>query len=139
MEKLAEKLNLKDLQRVCIINPVAGLLDGIKAIRPSLTIDNRIDPRFLYNFFLIFVTSPSAVEEMANLAVHNLYEDGILWFAYPRHESGGAGTIDRTKGWDMLKTLGYKPVRYIIINDEWNGIRFRNARFVKSRSSEKEG
>ena len=133
MDKLVEKLNLKDFDRICIINSGEDIISAIRMARPSVRIDRKTDPRYLYNFFMIFVRSQSEVDELSHSAVHNLYEDGVLWFAYPRSNTGSESSVSREKGWDMLKTLGFKPVRQITVNEEWNGIRFRNSRFVRSR------
>ena len=138
MEKLIEKLNLKDLHRICIINPEPDIISAIHSARPTLDIDTSIDPRYLYNFFLAFVSSPSQVEDLTPGAVHNLYEDGILWYAYPRITKEEAFPFSKEKGWDILKTLGFKAVRQITINEDWNGIRFRNSRFVRNRISSRE-
>lgn len=133
MDKLIEKLYLKDFQRICIINPEEELISAIEAARPSIKIDRRIDHRYLYNFFLIFVSSSDQIDDLSNRAVHNLYEDGILWFAYPRNMNDEKLTVSREKGWDMLKTLGFTAVRQFPLNERWNCIRFRNSRFVRSR------
>lgn len=138
MEKLIEKLYLKDFQRICIINAEEDFISAFRAVRPAVRIDERIDARYLYNFILIFATSSLQVDDLSNRGVHNLYEDGILWFAYPRNGTGHKSNLTKEQGWDMLKTLGFKAVRHIIINDRWNGIRFRNSRFVRSRLSLKE-
>jgi hypothetical protein len=135
MEKLAEKLYLKDCQRICILNTSRGMINEILAARPSLIIDEKIDPKFLYNFFLIFVTDNKQVEELATSAVHNLYEDGILWFAYPRKINGHESLLSKNSGWDPLERMGLKGVSNIIIDDSWNAIRFRNSKFVRSRYS----
>ncbi|MEZ4999185.1 MAG: hypothetical protein R2744_03355 [Bacteroidales bacterium] len=76
------------------------------------------------------------VDDLSNRAVHNLYEDGILWFAYPRICDDTAAGLTGKEGWGMLKELGFRPVRNIIIDDNWNGIRFRNSKFVKSRRNQ---
>jgi hypothetical protein len=139
MEKLIEKLNLKDFQRICVLNPEADVISSIQSVRPQIRIDQKIDPRYLYNFFMIFVTSRTEVDDLSHRAIHNLYEDGILWFVYPRNIKDIEPALSRDKGWDMLKSLGFKAVRQIIVNEEWIAIRFRNARFVRSRMIMQEG
>jgi len=133
MEKLIEKLNLKDFQRICIINPESDIVAAIKSVRPSIKIDVSIDPRYLYNFFLVFVTSVEQVEEISPRAIHNLYEDGILWFAYRKNPGEKEYTFSKDNGWDILRTLSFKAVKQVALSESWNGIRFRNSRFVRSR------
>ena len=132
MEKLIEKLYLRENQRICILNSDGDLVSSLRMARPTITVDEKIDPRYLYNFFLIFVKSREMVDDLSNRAVHNLYEDGILWFAYPRNGNKEDTSLSGKEGWGILKELGFKPVRNIIIDDSWNGIRFRNSKFVKS-------
>jgi hypothetical protein len=131
MDKLLEKIGLKDFQRICIINPDNSFISAIKSSCSSIVLDREIDPRFLYNFIMVYVTSTEEIDELSNRVTHNLSEDGILWFAYPKNHNGGS--ITRDKGWEMLKTLGFKAVRQTAIDDSWSGIRFRNSKFVRKR------
>ncbi|MCA1756876.1 MAG: hypothetical protein LC649_05410 [Bacteroidales bacterium] len=136
MEKLATKLNLRDNSRICILNADNKVVTALTDLREGLVIDYSIDPRFLYNFFLIFVTRPDDIDDLAHRAVHNLYDDGILWFAYPRPGEETArdrNIITRDNGWEPLKKMGLKGVTNIIIDERWNGIRFRNSKYVRSR------
>ena len=136
MEKLATKLNLRDNSRICILNADNEVVTAITKLREGLIIDHSIDPRFLYNFFLVFVTRPDEIDDLAYSKVHNLYDDGIVWFAYPRpgdDSSRDRNIITRDNGWEPLKKMGLKAVTNIIIDERWNGIRFRNSKYVKSR------
>jgi hypothetical protein len=136
MEKLATKLNLRDNSRICIMNADEELVAALSGVREGLVIDHYIDPRFLYSFFLIFVTRPDDIDDLAHRAVHNLYDDGILWFAYPRpgeDTERDRNVITRNNGWEPLKKMGLKAVTNIIINEKWNGIRFRNSKYIRSR------
>lgn len=131
MQKLIEKIGLKDSQRICILNPDSNILSEIKMSCSEILIDEHIDPKFLYNFFLIYASTVEQINELSNQAVHNLYEDGIIWFIYPKADNGEV--ITQNSGWDILKNLGFKPVKHIVVDDSHHGIRFRNSKFVKTR------
>lgn len=138
MKKLATKLNLRDNTRICILNADENIVNKLIKEREGLEIDYSIDPRFLYNFFLIFVSNPNEIDDLAHKAVHNLYDDGILWFAYPGsdNKSGSNKSVfSRENDWESLKRMGLTGVTNIIIDEVWNGIRFRNSRYVRSRKS----
>jgi len=105
----------------------------LEKIIPDVIIDSEIDPRYPYEFILLFVKLVSEVENYAPLALHNLVSDGILWFAYPKKTSKKhCSDIDRDHGWEFLINAGFYPVRQVAIDDDWSALRFRNARFIKS-------
>ncbi|MGM0464795.1 MAG: hypothetical protein ACQEQW_09060 [Bacteroidota bacterium] len=134
MEYLLKKLNYRDQDRICIINGNNGFIKGINQVRPSLRVDREVDPKYLYSFFLIFIKKESDLRETAPQSIHNLSEDGILWFAYPRQSSKTTDPdINRDKGWDLVSAHGFKPVRQVCIDDKWSALRFRDKRFIKKR------
>jgi len=134
MDSLLTRLNYKDHQRICIINADDLFIDSIQESVPDIVIDRVIDPRYLYSFFLVFVKSVSDVNEFAPAAIHNLTPDGILWFFYPSNQvKTGKTELSGKSGWDIFKTLGFDSVRYICIDDQLKGIRFRNKNFIKRR------
>lgn len=138
MKKLATKLNLRDNTRICILNADENIVNKLIKAREGLEVDYSIDPRFLYSFFLIFVSNPDEIDDLAHKAVHNLYDDGILWFAYPgsgNTPGSGKSVFSRENDWEALKRMGLTGVTNIIIDEVWNGIRFRNSRYVRSRKS----
>lgn len=134
MDYLLKKLNYRDQERICIINGNNGFIKDIKRARPSVRIDKEIDPKYLYSFFLVFIKKESEIRETAPQSIHNLSEDGILWFAYPRQGSKTAEPdISRDKGWDLVSAHGFKPVRQVSIDDNWTALRFRDERFIKKK------
>ena len=133
MTTLPVKLNYKDQQRIAILNAEENLLQELLAEFPGVTVDTVIDPRYPYEFMLVFVRFVCEVEGLASSALHNLISDGILWFAFPRKISKKLSTdIDRDHGWEYIIDKGFDRVRLISINQDWSAIRFRNVRFIKS-------
>lgn len=132
MEYLLKKLNYKEQERICIVNANNGFVEGLKNVRPSTRVDREIDPKFLYEFCLAFVKNESGLKEIIPSIIHNLAEDGVLWFAYPKVSSKKfISDISRDKGWELLNSYGFEPVRQVAIDEDWSALRFRNARFIK--------
>jgi hypothetical protein len=133
MDQLLAKLNYKGQKRIAVINPSMEFRKSLGKIIPDVILDSEIDPRYPYEFMLLFVELVSEVEHYAPLALHNLISDGILWFAYPKKISKKySSDIDRDHGWEILINAGFYPVRQVTIDDDWSALRFRNARFIKS-------
>jgi hypothetical protein len=133
MDKLIKKLNYKGQQRIALINSDEIFMVDFGKEMKSIRIDTTIDPRFLYEFMLIFVDSAPLVEEFVPAALHNLSPDGILWFAFPKKTSKKFKSgPDRDNGWKSLTRLGFKRVRQVNIDDDYTALRFRNIRFIKS-------
>ncbi|MDT8400142.1 MAG: hypothetical protein RQ743_00480 [Bacteroidales bacterium] len=134
MEYLLKKLNYKEQERICIVNANNGFVEKITGVRPSVRVDREIDPKFLYEFCLIFTRYESELTETVPQSIHNLAEDGVLWFAYPKKSTDKyKSDISRDSSWGLLNSYGFKPVRQISIDDNWTALRFRNVRFIKKR------
>ena len=135
MRSLLEKLNYKDQKRIAIINPESKIdFNPFKEIK-EIQIDNEIDQRYPYDFMIVLVTKISEVRQITPVALHNLTADGILWFCYPKKYSKKfMPDIDRDHGWKALKDFNFHGVRMISVDEEWSGIRFRNIKYIKSKS-----
>jgi len=95
-------------------------------------VDRQIDPKFLYEFCLVFIKKKSELKETVPQSIHNLAEDGVLWFAYPKKSSKKYNSdINRDKGWDLLNSHGFEPVRQVSVDDDWSALRFRNIRYIR--------
>jgi hypothetical protein len=135
MKDILSKLNFKGQQRIAVIN--AGekfhLLLG-KELK-DVQVDKEIDPRFPYEFMILFVKLVDEVEVLAPKALHNLTSDGVLWFAFPKKRSRKISSdIDRDHGWETIIDRGFDKVRLVAIDDEWSALRFRNVRFIRSNN-----
>ena len=135
MKKLLEKLNYKGNERIAVLNAEENFTDSLSSEFNGVTIDRDIDPRFPYQFILIFVRSLAEIETFTSVALHNLLCDGILWFCYPKKSSKKfRSDIDRDHGWKILNDAGFHGVRLVAIDDDWSALRFRNIKFIKSTS-----
>ena len=134
MEHLLKKLNYKGQDRICIINSNKEFIEEIRRLKPELRIDEEIDPKYLYNFFLIFVRNTDELKETAPRSIHNLSADGILWFAYPKKNSRKYNSdLSRDTGWGVVIYHGFEPVRQVSVNEDWSALRFRDQRFIRRK------
>jgi hypothetical protein len=133
MNHLLEKLNYKGQERIAIINAEENVFLTISANLKEVIIDREIDPRYPYEFIILFVIKTSEIEHITPVALHNLVADGILWFCYPKKTSKKyKSDIDRDHGWDLLEEAGLMGVRMVSIDEDWSAFRFRNSKYIKS-------
>jgi hypothetical protein len=133
MKTILAKLNYKGQGRIAVINAEDGFLRSLSQELKDVTVDREIDPRFPYDFILIFARSVSEVESITPAVLHNLLADGVLWFCYQKKTSKShSSDIDRDHGWKALTDSGFHCVRMVALDDDWSAMRFRNSRFIKS-------
>lgn len=133
MKKLLEKLNYKGQKRIAVINAEESFTLSLSDELKDVMIDLEIDPRFPYDFIILFVRSVKEVENLTPVALHNLLADGILWFCYPKKTSKNySSDIDRDHGWKPLNDAGFHGIRMVAIDMDWSAMRFRNVRFIRS-------
>jgi hypothetical protein len=134
MEALFKKLNYKGQKRIAVINCSEDFYNSSANALSDVQIDTEIDPRYPYEFMLIFAELVIEVEKFAPRALHNLVLDGVLWFAYPKKTStkSCSSDLDRDHGWEVLIERGFDKVRQVAIDNDWSALRFRNVRFIKS-------
>lgn len=136
MKTLLEKLNYKNQPRIAVINP-DNCPDLVK--EPELKdvkIDTEIDQRYPYQFMILFVKNKSDVKRLAPLALHNLIDDGVLWFCYPKKTAKKyASDIDRDHGWNVLHDHGFYGIRMVSVDDNWSALRFRHKKYIKATSA----
>ncbi len=135
MKELLSKLNYKGQLRIAVINAEKSFYAAVANELKGVITDDDIDQRCPYEFMIIFVKSVPDVEMLAPVALHNLTADGVLWFCYPRKSSkkSSAG-LDRDRGWKALNDAGFYGIRMVSVDNEWSAMRFRNIRFIKSKS-----
>lgn len=135
MSKLLEKLNYKGNKRIAVLNAEESFIGTLSMEIIELTIDREIDPRFPYDFIMIFVRNQSEIDTFTPVALHNLLCDGVLWFCYPKKTSVKyRSEIDRDHGWKTLNDAGFHSIRIVAIDDDWSAMRFRSIKFIRSTS-----
>ena len=135
MKELLAKLNYKVHKRIAVINAEEKFFRAVAKELKDVITDDDIDQRCPYEFMMLFVKSISDVEQLAPVALHNLTADGILWFCYPKKTSKKYSSgLERERGWKTLNDAGFYGIRMVSVDDNWSAMRFRNIRFIKSKS-----
>jgi hypothetical protein len=135
MKNLVEKLNYKGQDRIAVLNAEESFYQVFSDELTDVRIDREIDPRFPYDFIILFVKSPEEVEHFTPVVLHNLLADGVLWFCYPKKTSKKhTSDVDRDHGWKPLTDSGFHGIRLVAVDDDWSALRFRNIKYIKSTS-----
>ena len=133
MATLFEKLNLKDQQKILVLNAPSSF-DAELAGLPALTIHRHIESVAEIRFSIAFVTRQSEVDALAPAVAARAKGDATVWFAYPKGSSKELKCdFNRDTGWNELEALGFETVRAVAIDEDWTGLRFRRSEFVKAR------
>lgn len=135
MKELLKKLNYKGQLRIAVINAEESFYKAVaKELKGTIT-DNDIDQRCPYEFMILFVKTITDVNQLAPVALHNLTADGVLWFIYPKKSSKKfSSDLERDKGWKALNDAGFYGIRMVAVDEDWSALRFRNAKYIKSKS-----
>lgn len=135
MKELLSKLNYKGQLRIAVINSEQSFYKAVARELKDVITDDDIDQRCPYEFMILFVKSVSDVDLLAPVALHNLTADGVLWFCYPKKSSKKySSNLEREKGWKALNEAGFYGIRMVSVDEDWSAMRFRNIRFIKSKS-----
>jgi hypothetical protein len=135
MKELLSKLNYKGQLRIAVINAELSFYKAVAMELKGVITDDDIDQRCPYEFMILFVKSVADVDLLAPVALHNLTADGVLWFCYPKKSSKKySSNLERDKGWKALNEAGFYGIRMVSVDDDWSAMRFRNIRFIKSKS-----
>lgn len=59
-----------------------------------------------------------------------LKPDAVIWFAYPKKDSGLQSDLTREEGWEIVTEAGYKQVDEQAVDSIWSALRFRHQNFV---------
>jgi hypothetical protein len=137
MDDLLKKLCYKGQERISVIEAPGVIKKKLESRLTGVQIDSFIDPRFLYDFILIFIKTPEDIDKFSPKAIHNLSPDGKLWMAFHKGTSKKySSEINRDKGWGHFEEAGFKRVSQVVIDKDWSALRFRNSKFIKSSSKE---
>ncbi len=124
-EDLLRRLQIKPGARVVLMGAPAAVEAAIESA-VKLT-----EPGQACDAAIAFCESPADVAAFTPQALTGLIVDGVLWFAFRKGAAGKKSGLSRDVGWGALNGLGYRPVRSIAFDDDWSGLRFREARLVK--------
>jgi len=130
MAKLSKKLRMSSGQTGLVINPpddfeqmIGGFPGGFTLVEEATNVD----------FVMLFVLDKADLHELGPKAILAIKHDGILWFAYPKRDSGLDTDINQDVGWDVVTAAGLRAVAQISLDRTWSAMRFRPVEKVKKR------
>lgn len=120
---LTQKLRMQPGQRVLILNPPPGYLEGLAPL-PTGTVVEEV-PSGKYAFVHLFVKDQAELEKFGLSALQSVQYDGILWISYPKRSSKVRTDLTRDVGWDLVARAGLKPVTQVSVDEIWSALRYR--------------
>ena len=132
MMTVFQKLNLGDQTEIFVLNAPQSFEPELAALR-GVNIVRSLDGTGEVAFLLAFVITQKDVDTLGKAVAKKAKGDAVVWFAYPKGTSKRyKSEINRDHGWDVFGKAGFEPVRSIAIDEDWTGLRFRRAEFIKS-------
>jgi hypothetical protein len=130
---MAKKLRLASGQKVAVLNAPEGYA-ALLAPGPS-DIGTRLEPAQAYDVVQLFVKSADELRRLGPDAIHALKPDGLLWITYPKGgATRGVTDLPATPWWtkrdvlgEITSVTGYKPVAFVVIDDNYTALRFKRA------------
>jgi len=133
MASLFDKLQLKGHEKMLVLNAPASFEAELSQL-PVPHIDRSLEALPEITFSLAFVTKQADVDALTQKIAARAKGDAAVWFAYPKGSSKKLKCdFNRDTGWAELKKAGFDTVRSIAIDEDWTGLRFRRAEFIKSK------
>ncbi len=133
MEALLKKLNLKESEKVLLVNVPKNLGEMVEAFKAKASVKTKYKTSDEFTFVLLFVTKQDEVNSLAAAIAPLTKGDAAVWFAYPKGTSKNYKCeFNRDNGWKILGDIGFEPVRMVAIDDDWSALRFRRAEFIKT-------
>ena len=129
MKELLEKLNYKGESRIALLNADNNFRKRFALALKGVIIDEEIDPRFPYNFIMIFVKNSAEVNQATPGIIHNLSDDGVLWFCFPKKDIDS--DLSKSCGWKPLNDSGFQGTKLITIDKNRSALRFRHIKYIK--------
>jgi hypothetical protein len=130
LSSLARKLRLEPNQRVAILNAPEGYLDSLAPGPADITTALRPSERF--DAVQLFVNGVEELRTFGPAAIRAVRDDGLLWVTYPKGgKTRGVTDLPATPWWikrdvlgEITSELGYRPVAFVKIDDNWTALRF---------------
>lgn len=132
MDALLKKMNLKENEKVLLVNVPKNLGAVVEAFKTRASVKTKAKAADEFTFTLLFVTKQTEVDTLAATIAPLTKGDAAIWFAYPKGTSKNYKCeFNRDTGWEMLGDLGFEPVRMVAIDEDWSALRFRRTEYIK--------
>lgn len=120
---LIKKLGIKPGQKMLIMNMPEGYMQTLGNLPKGAEIQTKAEG--VFDFVQVFMHNKADIDNYATTAIQVLRPGGLLWFSYPKKSSKVKTDITRDIGWESVKSVGWRPVTQIAIDETWSALRFR--------------
>lgn len=127
---LAARLHLKT-GRALVLNAPEGYLALLEPLPASVSLSAG-PGQGPFSFVLVFILSKAEMEFAFSKLKDSFARDAVIWFAYPKKNSGLSCDLNMMNSLEVLACDGYRPVASVAVNDTWSALRYRQATEVKS-------
>lgn len=132
MTPLFKKLNLKDRERILVLNSPPEFKPHLEDLAPFVKISTRSSVKEI-SFVLLFAISQKEMEGLFLKIKDKFVEDALLWICFPKKSSKKyTSDINRDEGWTELGKDDFEPVKIVAIDEDWSALRFRKVAYIKS-------
>lgn len=120
---VAQELLRKPGQRLLLVTPRPGYLDGTGAIRRGVSVISQ--PPSAVSITQTFVTCQDQPEQLVPPLKAKLEPGGILWVTYPKGTSKLASDVNRDTISKYASTIGIDGVAMFSIDQTWSSKRVK--------------
>jgi hypothetical protein len=132
MSSTFSKLNLKHQKQIVVLG-APGSFESELAALAGVTIVRELNGIGKIEFFIAFVTEQREIAALSEIVAAKAEGDAVVWFAYPKGTSKKyKSEVNRDRGWQTLRGLGFETVRSIAIDEDWTALRFRRVEYIKA-------
>ena len=121
MATLMQKLQLKDGNRVALLNASAEINAHFCTELPNITITDSADAST--DAFILFATTSDELAHFTTVE-KSLKKEAMIWIAYPKKSSKIETNLNRDKGWEAINTR-WEGVRLISLDANWSILRWK--------------
>lgn len=127
---LIRKLGIKPGYKSLILNAPESYLETLGTLPEGTEIKTHAEGSF--DLVQIFFYNKADVEKLAQAGIQAVKPGGLLWFTYPKKTAKIKSDITRDTGWESVRTVGWRPVTQIAIDETWSALRFRPEHEIKT-------
>ena len=125
---LLSKLKFRPEYQMLVINAPDNYMENLLGINYAINLDEVSGE---VDMLHIFAYNKNDVDRLVPSAIKCLKYDGLLWISYAKGTSKIKTDINRDKGWDTLKAMGFEGIALIAIDETWAAMRFRPKEKIK--------
>jgi hypothetical protein len=140
MSPLFNKLNLGTHRVLHVLGAPASFdseLQQLQGVTVHRTLSGHDSAHDGAHFVIAFAFQQATLDAFSHAIAKATAGDAVVWIAYPKGTSKNYRCeFNRDSGWAVLGDAGFETVRQVAIDDDWSGLRFRRAQFVKKMTRE---